>query len=157
LPNNSDQQKQSDKPDQDRKTELVLKTSKAVWIWLLVLIAVLGILWYQTQYGVLRTPNFFATGDRNCIGALVSLDGKEAGRLSSYTVKGEKEPIGLFSAYLSDGQHSLKVEKTGYITIDTTVDMKDEFYFTVNMEPNHEERPNRTEQENNTDDIRLSR
>jgi hypothetical protein len=149
LSNDSD--KQADKTDQDQNIEVVFKTSKAVWIWLLVLIAVLGILWYQTKYGALRTPNFFATGDSKSIGAQVWLDDKNSGEMSAFTAKGENEPVGLFSTFLENGQHNLKITKPGCKTINSTIDMKGEFYFTVDVEPDLG-RPQQKNRHNDSDD-----
>jgi Na+(H+)/acetate symporter ActP len=107
-------------------------TSKAIPIWLAVIVIVLGGLLAQTHTKV-ASYNFLIEGNQQMAGAAVMLDGQPRGVLQTSNEGGVTTT--RLRLQLPDGTHEVAISKPGFQSAITTVTMRGEDYLSVELKP----------------------
>lgn len=109
------------------------KVSRAAQIWIAVIVGVLIVLFLEMQGNQTRTLNFVVNTDADDVGAEVLIDNQKVGTISSSSVDGPGG--GVFLGYLQQGKHQVEVRKEGFKPFSKEIDMHQEQYLGVDLEP----------------------
>jgi hypothetical protein len=108
------------------------KPSKASKIWLGIVAVVLIALFFETRDAHQSGQNFVLGTNDEAVGADVLIDNHKIGQVES----GHHDGLdgGVFRTYLTSGQHDLSVQKSGFQSFTTHLDMKREAYVGVDLQ-----------------------
>jgi PEGA domain len=109
------------------------KASRAVQIWLAVVVGVLIVLFLETRGNQVRTLNFIVNADADDVGAEVLVDNQKAGTITASNAEGPGG--GVYLGYLQPGKHVLEVRKEGFKPYSKEIDMHQEQYLGVDLQP----------------------
>ncbi|HEY9680997.1 MAG TPA: carboxypeptidase-like regulatory domain-containing protein [Drouetiella sp.] len=109
------------------------KVSKAAQLWVAVLLGVLFVLFLETRGNHTQTMNFVVNTDADDVGAEVLVDNKRLGAVENSTADGPGG--GVFLGYLPRGNHHVEVRKSGFKPYGKDIDMQQEQYLGVDLEP----------------------
>lgn len=112
---------------------LQARASRAAQLWVAILVCVLVLLFIETRNTPTKTLNFCINTGSDDVGAEVFVDNQKAGAVSSSTVDGPGG--GVFLGYLPRGKHHVEVRKEGCKPYNTDIDMQQEHYLGVDLEP----------------------
>lgn len=109
------------------------KSSRAVKIWIALVIVVLTVLWFETRHNVGHNFNLFLSGEADTVGSEVFVDGKRLGVMAASGNSGLGG--GSFWAHVNDGPHLIEVRKPEFATFSKQINMKREDYIGVSLKP----------------------
>lgn len=115
------------------KITITPKSSRAMIIWLAVVITVLAVLWFETRDHSARNFNLFLSGEADTVGSEVFIDGKKLGQMVESGNSGLGG--GAFWTHLNDGPHVIEVRKPEFATFSKQINMKREDYIAVSLKP----------------------
>jgi len=118
---------------QANKIEITPKSSRAIVIWLGVVIVVLSVLWFETRHNVGHSFNLFLSGEADTVGSEVFVDGKKFGVMVASGNSGLGG--GAFWTHVNDGPHVIEVRKQDFGTFSKQINMKREDYIGVSLKP----------------------
>ncbi len=109
------------------------RRSRALRVWLAVVVSVLFLLWLETDKGPHRTYNLYLSGDSGLVGSRVVIDGQPAGVMSH--AGGTGLGGALFYGKLKNGPHEIEVRRPGFQPFVRKIDMHGEYYTSVDLRP----------------------
>lgn len=109
------------------------KSSRAVKIWIALVVVVLAVLWFETRQNVGQSFNLFLSGEADTVGSEVFVDGKKVGAMVASGDSGLGG--GAFWTRINDGPHLIEVRKAEFITFSKQINMRREDYIGVNLKP----------------------
>ncbi|MBX9878867.1 MAG: hypothetical protein K2Y22_10460 [Candidatus Obscuribacterales bacterium] len=109
------------------------KSSRALKIWIALVVVVLAVLWLETRHNVGQNFNLFLSGEADTVGSEVFVDGKKVGAM----VASEDSGLGggAFWTHINDGPHLIEVRKAEFTTFSKQINMRREDYIGVNLKP----------------------
>ncbi len=114
-------------------TTITPKSSRAMVIWMGIVIAVLAVLWFETRHNVGHNFNLFLSGEADTVGSDVFVDGKKLGAMQASGNSGLGG--GAFWTHVNDGPHLIEVRKPEFAPFSKEINMKREDYIGVSLKP----------------------
>ena len=110
---------------------VLFKPSRAKTLWVLVLVAVLFVLFFETRSANEPSLNVLVSGGSSLSGATVYIDGRKMGSLEKLTDSG----LGgsAFWTSLPDGKYLIEVRKQGFRDFKRTIDLNTLAFVNVDL------------------------
>jgi hypothetical protein len=116
-----------------------VKTSRAWFVFLAITVAVLFMLWFESNSkssvnGLVENDNLLLNGDANTIGAYVVIDGKNVGVMTKSNEAGVDGCA--LRTHLADGKHVIEVAKQGFDSFRKEIDLQRQAYVGIELKNN---------------------
>jgi hypothetical protein len=119
--------------------QIVPARNWALRIWLLIVVLVLGLLWFETRDNSGKDYNLLLNGDSNTIDAQVFIDGKPSGTMTRS--RAQDLGGGTFWVRVADGRHLVDVQKKGFRPFRHWITIRGQGYLGVELVPKQEMQP----------------